>query len=223
MALGLGVPLLLAAIVLVVFFKHPSETARLGYLNLTGSLPLFIAEEKMYFAEEGVQTENHQATSGNQLVNDILSDNIDAFIEASALPVLAIELQAPGRLKVFSVSSITKDAPFDALLVNEESRLTTLQGLVGKRIGVLPGSADTKLLKKFLADNGIDVLNITFVPIPPQDHLTALLERSVDAVHAFEPTIAIALAGGGVRHLYGSVYAEMLDPNPQGVAVISSK
>ncbi len=45
----------------------------------------------------------------------------------------------------------------------------------------------------------------------------------MDVVHAYEPTIAIALSRGGVRQLYGSAYAEMLDRNPQGVAVVSAK
>ena len=54
--------------------------------------------------------------------------------------------------------------------------------------------------------------------MPPQNHITALLEGSVDAVHTYEPTTAIALSRGGVRQLYGSVYADMISPNPQGIA-----
>ena len=48
------------------------------------------------------------------------------------------------------------------------------------------------------------------------------LEGSVDVLHAYEPTIAIGLSQGGLRKLYSSVYAEMLEPNPQGVAAISA-
>lgn len=223
---GLAVLLVVAAVVLVLVLKRPAETpttTRMGYLNITASLPLFIAEEKGYFIEEGVQVETHQIASSNQLVDGVVAGNLDAFIEASAVPVLAVELQSPGRLRVFSVSSITRQAPFDALLVKEDSPLRGLQDLAGKKIGVFPGSTATNLLRKFLADSGIDVSNITFVPMPPQNHLTALLEGSVDAVHAYEPTIAIALSRGGVRQLYGSAYAEMLDRNPQGVAVISAR
>ncbi|MBI2192043.1 MAG: ABC transporter substrate-binding protein [Planctomycetes bacterium] len=219
-----GAVLLVAVVALIVILTRPSEspaTVRIGYLNITASLPLFIAEEKGYFGEEGVQVETHQIASSNQLVDGVIAGNLDAFIEASAVPVLAVELQSPGRLKVFSVSSITRQAPFDALLVKEDSPLRSLQDLAGKKIGVFPGSTATNLLRKFFADRGIDVSNITFVPMPPQNHLTALLEGSVDAVHAYEPTIAIALSRGGVRQLYGSAYAEMLDRNPQGVAVIS--
>jgi ABC-type nitrate/sulfonate/bicarbonate transport system substrate-binding protein len=221
-----GVAILVAAIAFGIISKHPLKdhvTARIGYLNITASLPLFIAEEKGFFADKGVLIEAHQIASSNQLVDGIVAGNLDVFVEASAVPVLAVELQSPGRLKVFSVSSITKQAPFDTLLVKEGSSIKSLQDLAGKKIGVFPGSTATNLLRKFLADRGIDVSKITFVPVPPQNHLTVLLGGSVDAVHAYEPTIAIALSHGGVRQLYGSVYAEMLDRNPQGVAVVSSK
>lgn len=223
---GLAALLLVTTVLLVVVLRRASETpttARVGYLNITASLPLFIAEDKGYFAEESVKAETHQTASSNQLVDGIVGNNLDAFIEASAVPVLSVELQSPGRLKVFSVSSITRQAPFDAILVKEDSPLRNLQDLAGKKIGTFPGSTATNLLRKFLADRAIDVSNITFVPMPPQNHLTALLEGSIDAVHAYEPTIAIALSRGGVRQLYGSVYAEMLDRNPQGVAVISTR
>lgn len=222
---GLGVVVLVAAVAIIAILTRPSETptiARIGYLNITASLPLFVAEERGYFAEESVQIETHQVASSNQLVDGIVGGNLDAFVEASAVPVLAVELQSPGRLMVFSVSSITQQAPFDALLVMENSPLRNVQDLAGKRIGVFPGSTAMNLLRKFLADRRVEVSNITFVPMPPQNHLTALLEGSIDAVHAYEPTIAISLSRGGVRQLYGSAYAEMLDQNPQGVAVVST-
>ena len=57
-----------------------------------------------------------------------------------------------------------------------------------------PGSTATSLLRKYLKDSKVEVGGITFVPIPPQTQLGALLEGSIDALHAYEPTTAIALA-----------------------------
>ena len=156
------------------------------------------------------------------MVDAVIAENLDLYIESSAVPVLAVELQSPGKLRVFSVSEITPQAPFDALLTKEESPIKTLSDLPGKRIGVFPGSTATNLLKKYLTDQGIDVASIMFVPMPPPNHLTGLLEGSVDVIHAYEPTTAIALSRGGVRGIFGSIYAEMISPNPQGVAVVGT-
>ena len=220
-----GVVVALVVLAFLVFRNRSPQApmvGRIGYLNIAASLPLFIAEANGYFAEEGVQAETVEMATSDQLVEGIVAGDLDVLIEASAVPVLAAELQSPGTLKVFSVSSITKEAPFDTVLVREDSALANLQDLAGKTIGVFPGSTATNLLKKFLDDSGIDTANITFVPIPPENQLTALLEGSVDAVHAYEPTTAIALSHEGVRDLYGSVYAAMLDRNPQGVAAVSA-
>jgi ABC-type nitrate/sulfonate/bicarbonate transport system substrate-binding protein len=221
-----GVIVVVALIVGIYFgWKGPSEidaTVRLGYLNIVASLPLFVAEEKGFLKDEGINYETTAIATSNQLVDAIVAGNLDCYIESSAVPVLAVELQSPGKLKVFSVSEITPQAPFDALLVKEDSPIRTLSDLAGKKIGVFPGSTATNLLKKYLADKGIDVSSIAFVPMPPPNHLAGLIEGSVDAIHAYEPTTAIAISKGGVRQLFGSVYAEMLSPNPQGVAVIST-
>ena len=223
--IGVGIIVVLGlAIGLYFGLKPPDEkepTIKIGYLNIVASLPLFVAEEKGFLEQEGIEYEAIPTASSNQLVDGIVAGNLDCFIESSAVPVLALELQSPDKLKVFSVSEITPQTPFDTLLVKENSTIKTLSDVSGKRIGVFPGSTATNLLKKYLTDKGINISGTTFVPMPPQNHLTALLRGSVDVIHAYEPTTAIALTKGGFRQLYGSVYADMISPNPQGVAVVS--
>jgi len=223
---GVSIIVIVALVIGLYFFlKSGSEqtpTIRIGYLNIVTSLPLFVAEEKGFLREQGVKYKTIPVASSNQIVDGIVAENLDCFTGASAVPVLAVELQSPGKLKVFSVSEITPQKPFDALLVKEDSPVRTLSDLPGRRIGVFPGSTATSLLKKYLGDKGVDVSGITFVPMPPADHLAALLEGSVDVIYAYEPTIAIALSKGGVKQLHGSVYADMLSPNPISVSVIST-
>jgi len=211
------------ALIIISDIDREARPVRIGFLNIAASLPLFIAEENGFFSAEGVDIETYPISSSNQLVDAILANNLDMFVEASAVPVFAATLQLRGAQKIFAVSSITSDKPFDAILVRSQSHLQGLADLEGTSIGVFPGSTATNLLRKFLRDQGIDVDGIRFVPIPPQSQLAALLEGSIAALHAYEPTTAIALSNGDARMLYGSVYAEMLEPNPQGVAVVSSR
>lgn len=203
--------------------SEKEQTVRIGYLNIVTSLPLFLAEEKGFLRQEGIEFETVPVSSSNQIVEDIITGNLDCFVGASVVPVLQTELQSPGGLKIFSVSEITPQRPFDALLVKEGSPIESLSDLPGKKIGVFPGSTAANLLKKYLTDKGIDVSAITFVPMPPQDHLAALLQGQVDVIFAYEPTIAVALSAGGVKKIHGSVYARMLSPNPISVSVVSTE
>ncbi len=201
----------------------PAPTVRIGYLNLVTSLPLIIAQEKNFLTAQDIKFEAIPLTTSNQLADDLIAGDIDCYIGASVVPVFAAELNSPGKMKVFTASEITPQQPFDALLVKVGSPINTLSDLSGKRIAVFPGSTATNLLKKYLTDKSLDVSNITFMQLPPSTHLGSLQVGFVDAVHAYEPTIAIALSKGGVRKLHGSVYAAMLSPNPISVSVVSAE
>jgi ABC-type nitrate/sulfonate/bicarbonate transport system substrate-binding protein len=200
-----------------------TPTVRIGYLNLVTSLPLSVAAEKGFFTEQGVDYKAIPVASSNKIVESVIAGDLDCFVGASVVPVLASEIRTPGRLKVFAASEITVDQPFDALLVREDSPLRTLSDLSGKRIAVFPGTTATNLLRKYFGDKGVSTSTITFVPMSPANHLDALQKGSVDVIYAYEPTIAIALSTGDVARLHGSVYADMLSPNPISVSVVSSR
>lgn len=199
----------------------PAPTVRIGYLNLVTSLPLFIAQEKNFLTAQDIKFEAIPLATSNQLADALIAGDIDCYIGASVVPVFAAELNSPGKMKVFTASEITPHQPFDALLVKEGSPIKTLSDLSGKRIAVFPGSTATNLLKKYLSDRGLDVSNITFIELPPSAHLSSLSIGFVDAAHAYEPTIA--LSKGGVKKLHGSVYADLLSPNPISVSVVSTE
>jgi len=201
----------------------PAPTVRIGYLNLVTSLPLVIAQEKNFLTAQDIKFEPVPVATSNQLADDLIAGDIDCYIGASVVPVFAAELNSPGKMKVFTASEITPQQPFDALLVKVGSPINTLSDLSGKRIAVFPGSTATNLLKKYLTDKGIDVSTITFVQLQPSQHLDSLKVGFVDAVHAYEPTIAIALSKDGVKKLHGSVYAAILSPNPISVSVVSAE
>ncbi len=209
----------------LIFYQKSSETkvVKIGYLPITASLPLYVAQENGYFSEQGVQIETVQMQSSNQLVDALVRGDIDVVVESSAVPALIAETIDSGKIKIFSASDITPETPFDSLVIKKDSSLSSLKDLEGKKIGVFPGSTATNLLKKYLSDNGVDISKIEFIQVIPTNQLLALYEGSIDVLHAYEPTTAIALQSGNAKKLYGSIYAEQLNHNPQGVALISTK
>lgn len=213
--------ILVSLVLCTISCNNDSRPIRIGYLNIVASLPLFVAEENDYF--EGLEVEFFQMASSNQLVDATLTGNLDFIVECSAAPVLAVEYSSPGRLQVFSVSEITEDKPFDAIISKIGSEINTINDLEGKTIGVFPGSTASNLLKKHLMDRGIDVSKINFLPIPPPNQLASLESGAIDALHPYEPTVTIALLKGDYQKVYGSVYAKIISPNPQGVAVVSKE
>ncbi|HMB74423.1 MAG TPA: ABC transporter substrate-binding protein, partial [Gammaproteobacteria bacterium] len=84
------------ALIMIPDVDRDARPVRIGFLNIAASLPLFIAEENGFFSAEGVDVETYAIASSNQLVDGVLAENLDMFVEASAVPVFAATLQLEG-------------------------------------------------------------------------------------------------------------------------------
>ena len=199
------------------------KAVKIGYLQSLVSLPIFVADENKYLESEGIKYELIKMGSSEQALESILTNNIDLVFEMSFVPVLYAESKSPENVKIFSVTDLTIDKPFDSILVKGDSNIQGLKDLENKKIGVFPGTTSTNMLRHFLNSKGINTKNIQFVQIPPSNQLEALSKGSVDALLSFEPNNAIAINKLGAKRMFGSVFAEQINHNPQGVAVFSTK
>jgi len=196
---------------------------RIGYLDIVASAPLFVAEATDLFDSVGVCVSTEVFGTSNQLVDAIAADRIDYAVEVSAVPALALASRDPGRFAITAASTISPEEPFDAIVALRTSRIATLTELAGKRIAVFPGTTATALLRRFLEDSGVDTSSIRFVPATPGNQIAALTSGAVDAVHAYEPTWAVALGNPAIMQVHGTVYGRQLSPNPQGVSLLNRR
>ena len=216
------IALIVVGLFSITYFKKDKNTVKIGQLPILASLPLYVAQENGYFTEQGIEIEVFNLQSSNQLVDAVVRGDIDIVVESSAVPALIVETIDSNKLKIFSVSDITPETPFDSVIVKADSTLESLEDLENKKIGVFPGSTATNLLKKYLTEQGIDISTIEFIQIIPPNQLSALYAGSIDALHPYEPSTTIAIESGNAKKIYGSVYASQLNHNPQGVALIST-
>jgi NitT/TauT family transport system substrate-binding protein len=71
-----------------------------------------------------------------------------------------------------------------AIISLEETGIKAVRDLVGKRVAVQPGTAQTTLLEPIFAANKIDKDRVNIVNIDPAALVGALLEKKVDAILA---------------------------------------
>lgn len=217
--------IMLILIIGVIYLFYPKveerKTVRIGYLPIVASLPLYTAQENGYFKEWGINIEAIQLQTSNQIIEALIRGDIDIGIGLSSVPVLAAESKDPGKMKIFSVSDLTKERPFDYLITNKEE-ITSIKNLEGKKIGVFPGSTAKNFVKRYLQNAGVETTNIKWIDITPPNQLPALYSGSIDALHSYEPITTIALKNPEVKVLAIGVYSEVFDHTPVGVSVISS-
>jgi len=200
--------------------KDPGEV-RVAYLQIIPSLPVFIVREQQLFDKENLRLKAVALGSSNDLVNAMLAGQADILPATSLVPIIHLEIQSPGRVRVFSHSRMNNSNALDKIIVRDSSALHTVEDIRGKRIGLFPGTAPSLMLARFFSKHGVDPTTVRMVQLPPQAQISSLESGAVDVLFSYEPVTTTALVQGGYRQLFGSVYADLLNPCPIGVSVIS--
>ena len=194
---------------------------RVAYLQIIPSLPVFIAQEQGLFDQENLRLKSIAVGSSNDLVNTMVAGQADILPATSLVPIIHLEIQSPGRVRIFSHSRMNEANALDKIIVRDSSPLHTVEDLKGKKVGVFPGTAPSHMLSAFFKKHGVSPSSITMLQLPPQAQISSLESGAVDALFAYEPVTTTALVHGGYRQLFGSVYADLLNPCPIGASVIS--
>ncbi|MEW5955124.1 MAG: ABC transporter substrate-binding protein [Candidatus Micrarchaeota archaeon] len=180
---------LLSAGIFALASPHEVKPVRVAYLPVMQSLPLFVAAERGMFEAEGLEVQLQRIESPNQIIDALVSGNVDAGAPSVAAGIAAIaELQKPGSLKIYSLTCGTLERLNDELLVAKNSSIASIAELKGKRLAHLPGVQFSSMAKKILLENGVQPSEVTLVELAVPNQLPALAGGSVDAVLTLEPT-----------------------------------
>lgn len=198
------------------------KTIKVGYLPIISSLSIHIAQDNGYFEDEKLKVELIEFRDSNKLGDALAIGTLDVAPTVALVPMANLESRFPGRIRIFSVSKMTKDYPFDSILIKEKLQIQSLKDLEGRKIATFPGTTAAVLLKHFLELQNVDTSKISIVPLSPENQLQALNSGSIDALHGYEPIVSIGLSKG-FKRLYGSIYAYLNDPAPIGCSAIAKK
>lgn len=200
-----------------------SIPVQIGYFQShTGSAPILLGESLGFFEENNVTVEKILLASSNQAMDALIRGDVDISL-LSLIQVLNADAVDPGKVKIFAVSALTNEKPFDGVVAKNGSGIESVQDLTGKKISVFPGTTATAFLKHYLTAQGVDIAQTEFIQMAPTDHLVALESGAVQASYLYEPVLSIALVSGNVHAITESVYATTSDRSPIGVYVVSTK
>jgi NitT/TauT family transport system substrate-binding protein len=199
------------------------QTVRISYIPVSAYWPADVIRSKQLFEAEGIKVEFVNLQSANQAYEAVARGDVDVVPVISVLNVLVPELIAPGNIKVFSISDMTADNAFDSIIVKNDSPIADINGLEGKKIGMLPGTTAKTFLKSYLEKNNIDTLGIQFIELTPPNQLPALASGAVDALFSYEPNSTIAVESGNAKRIHDSVFTKQFDHNPIVMGIISNK
>jgi NitT/TauT family transport system substrate-binding protein len=154
-------------------------SATLGWLANGTFAPVFLAQEKGFFAEEGLNVEVRQGGPG---VGIELVDSGEFDFIVSTLD--DVPLGTAQGMNIRAVAVLAHKSPA-AIVASSDSGIETPADLAGKRVAVTAGDLTAVLFPRFLEAAGVDPDSVTAVNIDPDIRVAALLSGRVDAIEAF--------------------------------------
>ncbi|HLS59726.1 MAG TPA: ABC transporter substrate-binding protein [Virgibacillus sp.] len=181
---------------------------KIGMLKLTSSAPLFIALEKGYFEEEGIDAEAEWFEAAQPI--SVATAGGDVEVGATGITASLYNMVANGEELTIVADKGREQAGYSstALLVPDDSSIETIEGLKGKKIGITQtGSTFHYMAGRLLEENGLTTDDVELVPLNSIPGLMETLEsKQVDAVLLNEPNITSVVEEG-----YGKIIAQVGD------------
>ena len=169
---------------------------RIANLPVVQALPLYLAIEKGYFAQEGIAVEVVPFEAPNQIIDAIMAGQVDFTSPSGAMGITGIaDFKNPGKLKIYGVAGGDDVVANDAILVRVDSTIATIKELKGKKLGILPGIQWRTIARHILTQSNLVAdQDVVLVELAANLQAPALAAGQIDALLAIEPMPTIVKA-----------------------------
>ncbi len=176
----------LIALALAVLPVVPAEAEplRLGHQSWLAPGPFFIARDKGWFAEEGVEVELVTIEDVANRAAALATGKLDAMVA----PVDATILHLTPKTELRIVFAVSESRGADGLVATTD--IETVADLIGKRVAMAPGSSGQFYLNVLLHEAGLTQSDVTVVPLAPGGAGHAFETGEVDAAITWEPWLS---------------------------------
>lgn len=194
---------------------------RLGYVPVMIYAPLFVAAERGYFAEEGLDVELTPLQGGSDSVVQLAAGNFDAAVGGAGAGLFNA---AQRGVKFTIVAPMHSERPpvTSPLVISAKraDEIKSVADLRGKKVAInATGAATEYWLTQALAKGGLTLDDIQLQTVPFRDVAPALENGSLDAAILGEPLTTINEDNGLVKVLsedfitdFHSTFLYMGDP-----------
>jgi ABC-type nitrate/sulfonate/bicarbonate transport system substrate-binding protein len=161
-----------------------------------GGLAVFVAQEKGFFAKNGVDVKVEIRNTGGELSGGLRAGDFDFAPAAFTNLPAALERGLKVRGIVGYVGAAFEKDSSDAvvaLVASAGSGINSIKDLKGKKIGVTFGSTGDVWLGQVLKEAGLTVNDIQRVNTKPSSLVSILDTGGVDAISAWEPFVFRAM------------------------------
>ena len=177
------------------------QTIRVGVLDIASDVVFFLAEERGYLREEGLQIETTRFDSAQRMTTPLGADQLDVGAGAPGPGLYnAIQRGIPLRL-IADRGRAVAGANFNCLVVRKDlldsGEVRNIADLRGRVFAEnVPGTITGYVLDKQLRQHGVSPDELTYVTMPFPEMLNGFANGAADATFLVEPFITIGAKRG---------------------------
>ncbi|MFZ2385415.1 MAG: ABC transporter substrate-binding protein [Candidatus Omnitrophota bacterium] len=197
---------LLALAALLCGFIYADAAAlkkvKIGYSRLRISLPVFVAQKEGIFEKNGLDVELEMFDTAQPLMDALCGGKLDVAGYCAFPITFSAQLRSGKTLRYATMLMEDSAHPISMFVVKKDSSISSIAGLKGKRVGILPTYAYKVWLELILEKNGIKPDEIVIQQVAPAMTASTLESGAVDAVFTNDPALTVCLQKGIGKLLY---------------------
>ena len=207
------------AVIAAFLWWQDSATAqdkvKVGVFPVSSSLPYFVANERGFFKEQGIETEMVKLIGGPPNVAAMITNQIDAAAVLVTIEGMNADLKKPGVAMYISLNSQNKTYQMEQFVVRAGYPANSLKDLKGAKIMSAPGPANVTMAKAALVAVGLKEGDYSIDQLDMAEHVAVMKAGTFDAGYTLEPNASTMRKLGVARTIEAGVIAHYVlgDPN----------
>lgn len=184
-------------------------TIRVGVLPILDSLPMFVADERGYFSDQGITVELIPVSSAPERDQLMQAGQIDGMVN-ELVSTLYYNQDGTEIVIVRYARIATTESPLFRILAAADSGITSPEDLIGVPIGISEGTVIEYTTDRILINAGLSQDQIAKVAVPKISDRYALLESSeLMAANLPDPLASLAIQGGATLVIDDTSYPQI--------------
>lgn len=181
---------------------------RLALLPIVDALPIYVAQERGYFAALGIEVEFVPVASAAERDQVMMAGQADGMINDLVSVMMYNRDAVQVRVMRTAQRASMKNAMY-RVVASSQSGLKTAADLKGVEIGVSQGTVIEYMTYRLLEAEGLTNDDVRTLVVPGiSDRLSLLASGQLNAATLPEPFATIAVQGGGVIIVDDSMHPE---------------
>ena len=197
------------------------DKVKVGVFPVSSSLPFFVAQERGFFKEQGIDAEMIRLIGGPPNVSALITNQIDAAAVLVTIEGMNANLKKPGVAMYISVNGQNAQYQMEQFVVRKGLSVGTLADLKGKKLMSAPGPANVTMAKAVLAAAGLKEGDYTIDQLDMGQHVNAMIAGTFDAGYTLEPNAAMMRKLGVASTLEAGVIAKYILGDPKANAWVA--